>query len=183
MVNKISEKITDILNKKNIVSDKKYSYIDMIIQQIISIICILLFTICFGIFYNYLLEVIIIIIVLNIMRWFSGGIHFNINFCTIFSIIYIIFLSWISKNTYQYSFNIFLIIVAITILSITIIPKLSQEDKEHTDKYYRNGFIYIYVSIYLIQITCAYLNYLQILNAINFGIISVLLMLTNLKKG
>jgi hypothetical protein len=41
MVNKISEKITDILNKKNIVSDKKYSYIDMIIQQVISIKCFL----------------------------------------------------------------------------------------------------------------------------------------------
>lgn len=182
MITFLSRRITNYINNKNIICNEKYTCVDKIIQQIISIIIILSFIIILGIKLDCLLEVFVITIVSNILRQFSGGIHFNINFCTIFSIVFIIILSWISKNTYQHSFQIFLITTSFTILSIFIIPNISQKDKTHDDDYYRNGFIFIFFIMYLIQIGCIYLDLFRVLNSINYGFISVLLTLTSIKN-
>ena len=186
MIIKLSMYIVDMLLSSKIF---KIQDIDDFTDKVIFCVFFIISNIFFfglGILLHCALQVMIVLIVLTVLRLFSGGYHSSVDRCLMISVPYILLISIIAKYAINYSdFLCFLSILAgvYIIKKVPIIPKIDMNNK--IEKWFQGRYIDVFLLFYVINYICLSLHSgigNLISSSISMAILGVALMMRKNKK-
>jgi len=189
LLDNISEKFINWLIKIKILKQEQYSDWDYWFRIFLfnSIVVFSLLTI--NILLGSWIQLIIISIVVNVLRMYSGGFHApqgKLEYCVLLTIPLVTIASFIAKYLQLYPLQLFMVAVFLGILIIRKIPLISEEEKENkSDKYFRDKYIYNFLIFYSISCLAIMIdsNICNIISsAISMGIILVALAMKSSTK-
>jgi len=155
----ISNYILCKLIKSGKLTYDQYDEIDYKIKSYLSLFLIILFTVLLGIILNCLLQSIVVLIIIGVLRIFSGGVHAkSLESCTFLSTIYMSFLAYLTLYLYQQTMLVFFISIFTSVFIIKFIPAIDEDEKKYKNKYYRNNYINYFLLFYSIGAVCVFID-------------------------
>jgi len=154
LIDKISENFINWLVHINILKPEQYSNYDFWFRIFLFNFIIITSLLTINILLDSLIQLIIISIVVNILRMYTGGLHFTnkIEYCILITIPLITIASLVAKYFQVYYMQLFFIAIFLGVFIIIRVPIMSDEEKENnTDKYFHDRYIYSFLIFYLIN--------------------------------